>query len=406
MGILNEIIKKETWIAFYEYKEASRHIRKSELKILKEFIDTEEYLSLTKDILNGIEHFSLPRKCFINKKGTNRKRVVYIYPYAEKAILQIICYLLGRYDSRFCDNSYAFRMNRNVKDAAGDIRRIPEIHCKYTVKIDIHDYFNSIPDDALLDKLKIFLSEDPPLMDFLLRLYERKEVILDDEIITENHGAMSGTPLSGFMANVYLNDLDNYFLSKGVHYFRYSDDIIIFADSAEERNSLLSDLLLRIKEAGLTVNSEKYVLTDPGEAWDYLGFSYIDGAYDLSRGTIMKTKQKIRRYAHYLYRKRSMKKLSYEETAARFLKRFNKIFYDEREDNEFCWKRWYFTFVTSTKGFRIIDDYMQEYLRYLYSGRHYKGNYKITYEMLKKIGYRNLVNEYYKYIKERRYSIP
>ena len=47
---------------------------------------------------------------------------------------------------------------------------------------------------------------------------------------------------------------------------------------------------------------------------------------------------------------------------------------------------------------------MQEYLRYLYSGRHYKGNYKITYEMLKKIGYRNLVNEYYKYIKERRYS--
>ena len=49
---------------------------------------------------------------------------------------------------------------------------------------------------------------------------------------------------------------------------------------------------------------------------------------------------------------------------------------------------------------------MLEYLRYLYSGRHYKGNYKITYEMLKKIGYRNLVNEYYKYIKERRYSIP
>ena len=59
-----------------------------------------------------------------------------------------------------------------------------------------------------------------------------------------------------------------------------------------------------------------------------------------------------------------------------------------------------------SEGFRIIDDYMQEYLRYLYSGRHYKGNYKITYEMLKKIGYRNLVNEYYKYIKERRYSIP
>ena len=288
-------------------------------------------------------------------------------------------------------------MNRSVKDAARDIRRIPGISKKYTVKIDIHDYFNSIPDEILLDKIKIFLNDDPMLRDFLIRLYGRKEVLLNEQIISENHGAMAGTPLSGFMANVYLDDLDKHFMDKGIPYFRYSDDIILFADSSEKRNSLLSELLSMIDDAGLTVNKDKYVLTDPGEAWDYLGFSYVDGVYDLSKGTIMKTKQKIRRYAHYLYRKRTINNLPYEETVSRFLKRFNKIFFDESEENEFCWKRWYFTFVTSEKGFRIIDDYMQEYLRYLYSGRHYKGNYRITYEMLKNMGYRNLVNEYYKF---------
>ena len=397
MSILNEITKKETWMIFYDYKESSKHIKKSELKALKEFIDNEEYLSVADDILNGPKHFSLPRKSYINKKGTNRKRVVYIYPYAEKTVLQLICYLLGRYDSKFCDNTYAFRMNRSVKDAARDIRKIPGISKKYTVKIDIHDYFNSIPDEILLDKIKDFLCDDPMLRDFLIRLYGRKEVLLNEQIISENHGAMAGTPLSGFMANVYLDDLDKHFMEKGIPYFRYSDDIILFADSSEERNSLLSELLSMIDDAGLTVNKDKYVLTDPGEAWDYLGFSYVDGVYDLSKGTIMKTKQKIRRYAHYLYRKRTMNNLSYEETVARFLKRFNKIFFDESEENEFCWKRWYFTFVTSEKGFHIIDDYMQEYLRYLYSGRHYKGNYRITYEMLKGLGYRNLVNEYYRF---------
>ena len=39
---------------------------------------------------------------------------------------------------------------------------------------------------------------------------------------------------------------------------------------------------------------------------------------------------------------------------------------------------------------------MQEYIRYTVTGRHYKGNYRITYEQLKKWGYRSLVNEFYR----------
>ena len=96
-----------------------------------------------------------------------------------------------------------------------------------------------------------------------------------------------------------------------------------------------------------------------------------------------------------------MKGWSYEDTVARFLRRFNKMFYDGSEENEFCWKRWYFTFVTKSEGFRVIDEYMQQYLRYLYSGRHYKGNYRISYEKLKELGYRSLVAEYYKYKENR-----
>ena len=38
---------------------------------------------------------------------------------------------------------------------------------------------------------------------------------------------------------------------------------------------------------------------------------------------------------------------------------------------------------------------MQEYIRYIITGRHYKGNYRITYEQMKEWGYRSLVHEYY-----------
>ena len=43
---------------------------------------------------------------------------------------------------------------------------------------------------------------------------------------------------------------------------------------------------------------------------------------------------------------------------------------------------------------------MQEYLRYLSSGRHRKGNFRITYEQLKRLGYTPLTAEYYRWKKE------
>ena len=395
MGVLDKLNEPYVWEQFFAYKEASRHTTKKELKALREFIEGKGYKDIASRINDEELIFALPKKSYINKKGSSKKRVVYIFPYAEKTVLQLICYLLGSYDKEFCDNCYAFRMKRSVKDAALDIRKIPQLKHKYAAKLDIHDYFNSIPTERLIEKLKAFIDDDPKLLNFLVKLYSRAEVLWDDCITRENYGAMAGSPLSGFMANLYLNDMDFEFYKRGLPYFRYSDDIIIFADTENKRDEALTEIKAYLEDAGLQINPDKYMLTAPGEEWDYLGFSYKNGDYDLSAGTILKTKRKIKRYARYLYRKRTEKNRSYEETAELFLKRFNKIFFDESEENEFCWKRWYFNIITTADGLRIIDKYMQEYLRYLYSGRHYKGNFKITYDKLKAMGYRNLVAEYY-----------
>ena len=395
MEILDMLGDSCVWEGFFTYKEASRHTTKKELKALRDFIENEGYKEIASRINEETLCFALPKKSYINKKGSSKKRVVYIFPYAEKTVLQLICFLLEKYDNRFCNNCYAFRMNRSVKDAALDIRKIPHLKYKYAAKLDIHDYFNSIPTERLIERLKHFVDDDPKLLEFLIKLYYRAEVLSSGRIIKENHGAMAGSPLSGFMANLYLTDMDFEFYKRGLPYFRYSDDIIIFADTEKERDEALTEIKAYLENAGLEINPDKNMLTAPGEEWDYLGFSYRNGEYDLSAGTILKTKRKIKRYAGYLYRKKIEKNRTYEETAALFLKRFNKIFFDESEENEFCWKRWYFSIITTADGLHIIDNYMQEYLRYLYSGRHYKGNFKITYDKLKAMGYRNLVAEYY-----------
>ncbi len=67
--------------------------------------------------------------------------------------------------------------------------------------------------------------------------------------------------------------------------------------------------------------------------------------------------------------------------------------------DEFTWQRWFFPNLTTDKGLKEIDAYMQQYIRYTVTGRHYKGNYRIRYETLKEWGYRSLVHEYYSYKK-------
>lgn len=74
----------------------------------------------------------------------------------------------------------------------------------------------------------------------------------------------------------------------------------------------------------------------------------------------------------------------------------NHKFYGTGADDEFTWSRWFFPNITTDQSLKKIDHYMQQYIRYIITGRHYKGNYRISYETLKDWGYCSMVNAYYK----------
>lgn len=78
----------------------------------------------------------------------------------------------------------------------------------------------------------------------------------------------------------------------------------------------------------------------------------------------------------------------------------NRKFFGYKDEDEFTWERWFFPNLTVTDGLKEIDHYMQQYIRYCVTGRHYKGNYRITYEQMKEWGYKNLVHSYYEWHKQ------
>lgn len=429
MDILQSLYDEAEWYELIEYKCNHQHLPKKEEAMWRSYVSNKGYLALLHDItghtneIKEVLHLPLPTKRKINKAGGTKKRVIYSFPEDFNRLLKMIAFKLYIYDDMFAPNCYAFRRGTGVKDAVLRVSGIlsrkncsssfhntsPDSSSEkcitdnissgkiFCLKIDISNYFNSIDVDILLKKLD-FLKKDDPMLFHLFEEMLTADMAIEsdkDQIIHEKRGAMAGTPASPFFANVYLMDIDWYFHNNSISYFRYSDDILIFADTYDELMKYKDVLYREIEKAQLCLNPEKVKIYKPGEAIEFLGFKFKAGEIDISDNTKKKMKARIKRKSEALRRWARKKHLSYERAAKGFIKAINHKLYDNSNDNDFSWSRWFFPNLTTVKSLSEIDEYMQEYIRYCITGRHYKGNYRITYEHMKLWGYRNLVHEYY-----------
>lgn len=395
---------RESWQAFLAYKKEKQHLGQQRERELQEFIDREGYLPLCQACREGSFPRQLPAKHTINKEGSRKKRVVYSFSGDEGLFLKFVAHQLSRYDDRFSANCYAFRRNVGVREAMERLRRDPRVDSSWCLKVDISNYFNSVDVALLLPKLEFLLEKDPEVYTLLKHMLTEDRVLEGDRQIREQHGVMAGTPVSPFLANLYLAETDQFFAKKGILYLRYSDDILLFAESFEELEHIRSELYGRLKTLGLSVNPDKVTISGPGEAFDFLGFGYRRGEIDLSANTLRKTKARVRRKSEALRRWQRRKGLPPDKAAVGLIRAMNRKFYgygdpvteEEPEEDAFTWSRWFFPLLTTDRGLKEIDAYLQEYIRYTVTGRHYKGNYRISYQQLVQWGYVSLVHEYYR----------
>lgn len=395
MEILSRLQDAATWQVYLAYKVEHGHLTRQEETRLSTFIDEQRYLPVVQGILEG-KTFPPPRKAIISKMHSLKKRIVYIYPEDENLVLKLMTYLLLRsYNHLFPKNLYSFRANCSAKDAIGRLANTPNIQSMWGYKVDIHDYFNSIPVERMLPILKGALSDEPLLYAFLASLLTNPLVNDKGKIHPEEKGIMAGTPVSTFFANLYLADLDKLFLQRNRVYARYSDDIILFAPTRECLEQDISLIYEYLQQVGLTVNPKKECRTKPGEKWSFLGFSWHNGVIDIAPASIEKLKGKMRRKARALHRWQNRKQVEPVHAARAFIKVFNKKLLENSVDSDLTWAKWYFPTITTADSLRIIDQYAQSCIRYLATGKRTKAAYNFRYEDMKALGYISLVHRYY-----------
>lgn len=391
--IISKLYMRESWDEYLRHKKEAGYTSIAEIKEIEAYIEGGTFPVDVDKLLNDTP---VPARKEIAKGGSLKKRVIYTYDEPVNIILKLIAFLLYRYDGIFSDNCYAFRRKTGAGDAIRYLKNRKCLSDKFFLKVDISNYFNSIDAERLILKLGFLKENDERLLELFERLLRDKRAIKNGEIIEEDRGAMAGVPVASFFANVYMMDVDRLFFESGDTYFRYSDDILIFADTEEELCKLRERLFSLIRDLGLNLNEDKLCYGKPGESYEFLGFTFDNGTIDISSNAKRKLMAKIRRKARALRRWGLGRNFSTDKAAKGFIRAMNRKLFTYDEDG-FSWTGWYFPYINTDSSLHELDLYIQQYARYIISGKHRAANYRTRYETLKEWGYRSLVNEYYKF---------
>ncbi len=397
MDILECLRQPSQWQRFLEYRTAGDRMPKWALEQLETFVQNQTYLEVLDRMESGIP-FPYPKKSAISKMNSEKKRIVYTYPKDENLVLKHMTHLLiRRYDHLFAPNLYSFRAGVGVPHAIEHLTRGRNLGKLWCYKVDIHDYFNSIPVERLLPMLEEVLQKEPNLYAFIADLLQNPLVKDEGQLVSEKKGIMAGTPISTFLANLYLREMDWTFHRENRIYLRYSDDIIIFAPTREQMEADAARILGFLQEAGLTVNPKKESRTSPGEKWVFLGVSYHQGTIDVAPASVEKIKAKMRRKARALKRWADRKGVPGPNAAKAFIRVFNHKLFLPSSEHELTWARWFFPLINTAESLHSIDLYCQQCIRFLATGKHNKSAYNFRYEDMKALGYVNLVHAYYRH---------
>ena len=394
-SILTQLIRQETWEEFLAYRLMKGRFTWHEFDEADRFVEQEAYLHLAQNIARG-EGLGIPRKKIVNKMGTGKKRVVYSFAPEEMVMLKLVAFKLYDYDTYFTPNCYAFRRGIKASDAIFAIKRAIGGRKMWAYKLDIHDYFNSISIDILLPMLADMMADDLPLYRFFEKMLTDNRVEYNGETIHESHGVMAGTPTAPFLADVYLKEVDQYFHDAHVIYARYSDDIILFAPDRETLGAYINKMAEFLRKYRLEINADKEKIYSPDEAYEFLGFKCHARDIDISEATKKKMKGKIKRATKSLMRWRIKNHIESDKAMKGLINHFNRVFFENDDTETLTWSRWFFPVINQTDGLKEIDHYLQQNIRYLSTGKHNKTNFQTDYAHLKQLGYRSLVNEYYK----------
>jgi len=200
------------------------------------------------------------------------------------------------FEREFLDTSYGFRPKRGAKAAIAEVSRLIEEGYTWVVDADITAYFDMIPHEKLMDKVKRRISDGRIIN--LIEMWLKQSIMEKCKEWIPTQGSPQGAVISPLLANIYLHDFDVALMDAKYKMIRYADDFVILTKSKEEAKQALNFVTEWMTLHGLTLHPEKTHIGNcmiEGDGFDFLGYRFEAGTRWVKRKSIQKFRDRIRK---------------------------------------------------------------------------------------------------------------
>jgi RNA-directed DNA polymerase len=192
--------------------------------------------------------------------------------FIQQSVLQV---LQDEWDKTFSESSYGFRPGRSAHQAIVKAQLFIESGKSFVVDIDLEKFFDRINHDKLMSKLALHIEDKNVLK--LIRKYLESGVMVCGLVKPTEEGSPQGGPLSPWLSNVVLDELDKELELRGHSFCRYADDCNIYVKSRRAGDRVMKSISEFItRKLKLKVNIAKSAVDQPHKR-KFLGFSFTNG---------------------------------------------------------------------------------------------------------------------------------
>jgi len=242
------------------------------------------------------------------------------------------------------------------------------------IKIDIVNFYPSINQKKLLE---IISKKSTDKVFNLIKLAISQPTVPIDKPrknrgkLTNSKGIPQGLPISSFLADIFLEEIDKKYESKpNIKYYRFVDDILILCNT-NEVNNLLYDLETKFNNLDLKIhtqneNKDKSSNGRVKDGFQYLGYSFSDRKVSVRQSSVQRIYDKINKLFISFGHKKNSKNANHASVLEDLIYSLNeKIAGAKYQDKKYGWINYFSEIDDHTLLFKLDSHVKKMSKKYL-----------------------------------------
>ena len=361
-------------------------IDKETIAYIEKEIGVARFLEELRDELKSDTYRARPvKRVWIDKPGQKDAKRPLGIPTVRDRVCQTAVKLVIEpiFEANFLDCSFGFRPGRGAHDAIEVIQRsITFEGYREVVDADLQGYFDSIPQDRLLELVSRRIS-DPRILK-LIKAWLRCGIMEEGKFTRSITGTPQGGSISPLLSNIYLHSFDKMWQlwgPKGTKLVRYADDFVILCRrSGHEAMREAKQFLDRL---GLVLNREKTHVVHVRRGFDFLGMTF---RYSKTSGAAKRLKYNCYRWP----RRKAMDALR-DKIRTKIGRRYYLSLQEVIREINLILRGWrnYFKVGNSERHFYRLDRFVMNRLRIFVKRKHNdpcRGIRNVSVELFERLG--------------------